>query len=217
MLEQQQEKLVNALQDLYHRSVKKTGWPGPALRATTTGIPLTHDILERLGLLKLDDQGHYETFEENVDVLRNRMIKEEELAYPTPTTTQSEFSPVNSTFEAFVQRPLASGKARSGTGYQLTPPMHSPEEDTSMTFPESALTMGSSMNLDGPSLRSPGPPWLPNVPPQFVPEMGYNYDVLSSYHRMGLMEQKVVNPCLPVVPQWNDEEIGALGLGPIIS
>ena len=215
MLEQQQEKLVNALQDMYHRSLKKKAWPGPALQTTAKGNPLTHDILERLGLLKLDDQGGFEAFEEDADVLRQKMIiKEEEHAYPTPTTTQSEFSPVSPDFENFVSRPLAGGKAPGASRFQMTPPMHSPDEDTPMTFPEAALSMGSSMNLDGTSLRAPGQPWLPNGS-HFVPDMNYNYDVALSYNGMGVMQHKA-NPCLPM-SAWNDDEIGALGLGPIIS
>lgn len=215
MLEQQQDKLVNALQELYDRNLNRRAWPGPPLQITAKGIPLTHDILDRLGLLKLDDQGNYETFEEDTDVLRQKMtIKEEELAYPTPNTTQSEFSPVSPNFEPFVSRPFAGENALPATRFQPTPPMHSPEEDMSMTFPESSLNMGTSMNLDPASLQSPSQRWMQSAS-RYVPEMDYNYDVALSYNDMGLVQQKA-NPCLPM-SAWNDDDIGPLGIGSILS
>lgn len=214
MLEQQQDKLVNALQDLYDRNLRRKYWPGAPLRKTAKGIPLTHDILDRLGLLKLDDQGNYETFEEDTDVLRRKMIiKEEEHAYPTPTTTQSEFSPVSPNFEPFISRPFAGEKAPPATRFQPTPPMHSPDEDTSMTFPESSMSIGTSMNMDPGSLQSPSQPWMQTAS-RFVPEMDYGYDV-ALYNGMGVMQQKT-NPCLPM-SSWNDEDIGSLGLNHMIS
>ncbi|KAL9076358.1 MAG: hypothetical protein Q9161_001074 [Pseudevernia consocians] len=215
MLEQQQDKLVNALQELYDRNLNRKAWPGPPLQKTAKGIPLTHDILDRLGLLKLDDQGNYETFEEDTDVLRQKMIiKEEEPAYPTPNTTQSEFSPVSPNFEPFVSRAFANETALPATRFQPTPPMHSPEEDTSMTFPEPSLNLGTSMNLDPASLQSPSQTWLRSAS-RYVPNMDYNYDVGLSYNGMGLMQQKA-NPCLPM-SAWNDDDIGPLGLGPVLS
>ena len=216
MLEQQQDKLVNALQELYDRNLNRKPWPGPPLQKTAKGIPLTHDILDRLGLLKLDDQGNYERFEEDTDVLRQKMIfKEEEPAYPTPTTTQSEFSPVSPNFEPFISRPFAGEKALTATRFQPTPPMQSPEEDMSMTFPESSLAMGTSINLDPTSLQSPSQPWIRSAS-RYMPEMDYSYDVALSYNGMGLMEQKA-NPCLPM-SAWNDDDsIGPLGLGPVLS
>lgn len=210
MLEQQQDKLVNALQVLYDRNLRRQFWPGPPLQKTAKGFPLTHDILDRLGLLKLDDRGNRETFEEDTEVLRQKMmIKEEEHAYPTPTTTQSEFSPVSPNFEHFANtRPFAGEKAPAATRYQLTPPMHSPDEDTSMTFPESSLNMGTSMNMEPVSLQSPSRTWMPTAP-RYVPEMDYNYDAV--YNGMGVMQVKG-NPCLPVSSSWLDEDIGPLGL-----
>ena len=214
MLEQQQDKLVNALQELYDRTLKRKAWPGPPLNKTAKGIPLTHDILDGLGLLKLDDQGNYETFEEDTDVLRKKMIiKEEEHAYPTPTTTQSEFSPISPNFEPYASRPFAGEKGPSVPRFNPTPPMQSPDDDTAMTFPESSLSIGAGMNLDPTSLQSPSQTWMQTAS-RYVPEMDYNYDV-GLYNGMGVMQQKA-NPCLPM-SSWNDEEIGPLGLNHIIS
>ena len=221
MLEQQQEKLVNALQELYDRNLKRKGWLGPPLQKTTKGIPLTHDILDRLGLLKLDDQGHYETFEEDSEVLRRKMmIKEEEHAYPTPTTTQSEFSPVSPNFEPFVSRPFIGEKAASASRFQPTPPMQSPREDTPVTFPDPSISMANLppniAELDPTALQSPCQTWMQSGP-RYVQDMDYNqYNVALSYSGMGVMQQKANNPCLPM-SGWNDDDMSSLGLGPIIS
>lgn len=214
MLEQQQDKLVNALQLLYERNLNRKAWPGPPLQKTAKGIPLTHDILDRLGLLKLDDQGNFETFEEDTDVLRQKMIhKEEEPPYPTPTTTQSEFSPVDPNFESFISRPFAGEKAHAATQFQPTPPLHSPEEDTPMTFPESSMILGTSMNMDPTSLLPTPQTWMQSAP-RYVPPppVEYGYDMALSYNGMGLMQHKA-NPCLPI-SAWNDDDIS---LGHVIS
>ncbi|CAF9924699.1 hypothetical protein IMSHALPRED_006269 [Imshaugia aleurites] len=211
MLEQQQDKLVNALQELYDRNLNGRAWPGPPLQKTVKGIPLTHDILDRLGLLKLDDQGNYETFEEDTNVLRQKMIKEEEHAYPTPNTSKSDFSPVSPNFESFISRPFASDKVLPVRLFQPTPPMHSPKEDSSMTFTESTLDLGTSMNLDPVSLQAPCQTWMQSTS-RYMPEMDYNYDVALSYNGMGLMQAKD-SPCLPMY----DDDMGPLGLGSISS
>ena len=213
MLEQQQDKLVNALQDLYDRNLNRKGWPGPPLQKTAKGIPLTHDILDRLGLLKLDDQGNYERFEEDTDVLRQRMaIKEEEPAYPTPNTTQSEFSPVSpNNFETYISRPFAGEKGHVAPRFQPTPPMHSPEEDMAMTFPEpSPLGLVTSMNTDPSSLQSPCHPWIQTAS-RYAQGMEYNYEVPMNYGGIGMMPQKA-NPCLPMSP-WIDDDINSMVMG----
>lgn len=214
MLEQQQDKLVNALQDLYDRNLKRTAWPGSPLEKTVKGIPLTHDILERLGHLRSDDSGgKYEPFEENTDVLRQKMaIKEEEPAYPTPNTTQSEFSSVSPSFEPFMSRPFAGERGLTAPRFQPTPPMHSPDEDAAMTYPESSLSMAPSMNLDQASLQAPCPTWMQTAS-HYGPTMDYNYEVPLSYGGTGLMLQKA-NPCLPV--SWSEEDLPSLVRGQVM-
>jgi len=51
VLERQQFKLVAGLRKLYCLLQKKEEWPGPPLQELSEGFPLTHDILERLGVL----------------------------------------------------------------------------------------------------------------------------------------------------------------------
>lgn len=75
MLEQQQERLVSALQEMYRRARKGESWPGQKL-AETNGAPLTHDILAGLGLLesKNDGSGEIETFEEDFEKMQSKLI-----------------------------------------------------------------------------------------------------------------------------------------------
>ena len=51
MLEQQQAWLISALQKLYRRNVQGEGWPGDVLETEPNGFPLTHNLLNRLGIL----------------------------------------------------------------------------------------------------------------------------------------------------------------------
>ncbi|KAL2039534.1 hypothetical protein N7G274_007806 [Stereocaulon virgatum] len=160
MLEQQQEKLVNATRDLYIRAVKGETWPGAPLQTTTKGYPLTHDILERLGLLKLgpQDEGG---FEEDTERLRQNMmrtIKQEENQYPTPTTVQSDFSPAESPIYDLTPN---SFDAMPRTPFQPTPPI-SPEEQGSMMFSGNGLGICTSMGMENTSIR-PCSAWIPSA------------------------------------------------------
>ncbi|KAK5072331.1 Fluconazole resistance protein 1 [Exophiala xenobiotica] len=75
MLENQQVQLVQGLRELYRRVNSGEGWVGASLRETN-GLPLTHDILERLGALNLKQEGqtHSAQFEEDFLALQCRMI-----------------------------------------------------------------------------------------------------------------------------------------------
>ncbi|MCJ1372964.1 hypothetical protein MMC20_004190 [Loxospora ochrophaea] len=74
MLEQQQVQLVNGLQELYKRNVMGQGWTGPLLQDFGSGRPLTHDILDHLGVLKQDTRSDSETFEDDLDTMQQRLI-----------------------------------------------------------------------------------------------------------------------------------------------
>jgi len=71
MLEGQQQQLVTGLQELYQMAVAGS-WTGAPLELTATGHPLTHDILDRLGLLR--HEGEHDGFEEDFDVMQQRLV-----------------------------------------------------------------------------------------------------------------------------------------------
>ena len=52
MLERQQSQLVAGLQELYRRTQNGEGWPGDRLELERHNQPLTHKILEALGVLR---------------------------------------------------------------------------------------------------------------------------------------------------------------------
>ncbi|EEP82082.1 predicted protein [Uncinocarpus reesii 1704] len=69
MLEEQQNQLVAGLRLLYRRVQEGEGWPGKPVQECN-GRPLTHEILEALGVLNEME----EPFEESVSALRNRYM-----------------------------------------------------------------------------------------------------------------------------------------------
>lgn len=74
MLENQQAQLVTGLQELYRRLQAGENWDGPALKESSRGTPLTHEILEHLGALKQDNAQSSPAFEENLEVLQNNLL-----------------------------------------------------------------------------------------------------------------------------------------------
>lgn len=74
MLENQQTQLVAGLQELYRRLQNGEGWNGPALKESSRGAPLTHEILEHLGALKNDSHHNSEPFEENLELLQRKLL-----------------------------------------------------------------------------------------------------------------------------------------------
>lgn len=74
MLEQQQQQLVGGLQVLYNIVINEQCWKGAPLKRSNNGYPLTHDILERLRVLKTDsDMDVKGGFEEDLEALRKRL------------------------------------------------------------------------------------------------------------------------------------------------
>lgn len=81
MLERQHGQMVTAIQELYRRHVDGQGWPGEPLKTEPNGHPLTHDVLNRLGALKDDDQSDshhphqhpHQPFEEDLVLAQQRM------------------------------------------------------------------------------------------------------------------------------------------------
>lgn len=78
MLEQQQDRLVSALQEMYRRARRGEPWSDSAALLETNGQPLTHDILAGLGLLepKHDGSGEMEHFEEDYEKIQSRLVAE---------------------------------------------------------------------------------------------------------------------------------------------
>ncbi|KEF52057.1 uncharacterized protein A1O9_12047 [Exophiala aquamarina CBS 119918] len=73
LLEIQQEQLVQGIQKLYQQLQERTAWDGAPLKEASNGLPLTHDILEGLGIIgpdvlvtKHDFYGDLETLQQGL-------------------------------------------------------------------------------------------------------------------------------------------------------
>ncbi len=118
MLERQHAQLIAGLQKLYRRTQNGDGWTGPRLEDENHGQPLTHKILEALGVLQTDDWEDSESvvcpwqgFEQHGQ--DNGLIYSE-TASPS---TQAAFSPTSPTQTSFPQSTIMSKrrwKAQTG-------------------------------------------------------------------------------------------------------
>ena len=126
MLESQQAQLVAGLQELYKRSKTGQAWSGPLLKESARGAPLTHDILESLGALKQEGASSPEPFEEDLDVLQQKLIAGGAgFMQREPSLDGSSESEHTSSFEHIPRRPPFSNPFPSHH-FPPTPPNHSP-------------------------------------------------------------------------------------------
>ena len=203
MLEQQQEKLVNGIRELYVRAISSGSWTGAPLQNTPKGYPLTHDILERLGFLRLGPHDEIEPFEENTDILRQRMmIKQEENPYPTPISTKSEFSPVESPrYDMFSACSSFADVHAPPTPFQATTPLQSPIEQGVMPYLD-GLGIDTSMSMEPSSIRAR----------QSWSMSGSSYDLSNSGFFIATDCMPVLdrtNPCLPM--GWPEDDLCTIG------
>lgn len=92
MLESHHSLVVKALQKLYKFCVNNEGFPGEPLAEAPDGHPLTHAILDRLGLIKQAEENADEADEDSEDLRYLRM-----LSTSTECSATAEPSPEPST------------------------------------------------------------------------------------------------------------------------
>ena len=213
MLEQQQEQLVNGLRELYSRAINHQGWKGAQLQNTSNGHPLTHDILERLGALKVDSHPTDQRFEDNLDVLQQTLKEEENTMTPCPT--ESAYSPSQvSGQDAFSPRYFPSEPLLPSSHFPPTPPTHSPNDQSSGPCPMSSVGMDTPM-VDPATLQGQHQAWIQS-PAGYDGEMDFlPYDIATTYDNLSMMQQKA-NICLPM-SAWDEDDLGTLGLNGALS
>jgi len=136
MLENQQLQLVTGLQELYKRTQKGQGWVGSPLKETSHGAPLTHDILERLGALKQDGHTMGDVFEEDLNLMQQRLISSGAGLMPRDLSSDSDSEAVESPmFDQMSQKPPLFTDPFSLNSFPPTPPNHSPYPQTARTVP----------------------------------------------------------------------------------
>ncbi|CAG7918968.1 unnamed protein product [Penicillium olsonii] len=143
MLESHHSLVVKALQKLYKFCINNEGFPGEPLAEAQDGHPLTHAILDRLGLIKQAEENADEPDEDSEDLRYLRL-----LSTSTECSVTAEPSPEPSTPpEPFpISRPLPPPLSRSATApnWQWDLPVQSYYQDSydlmplprSMTAPD---------------------------------------------------------------------------------
>lgn len=150
MLERQQAQLVIGLQELYGRTLTGQGWVGPALPASGSGHPLTHDILERLGALQSDGRGELEGFAEDLNALQQRLI-DDGASFTQRQDSGDSDSEHGQTPTSFLElsspKPPFSNAPFSLTQLPPTPPMQTP-------YPRSELpSFSNALNTSVPQTQ----------------------------------------------------------------
>ncbi|KAL9118559.1 MAG: hypothetical protein Q9187_004894, partial [Circinaria calcarea] len=124
MLEQQQIQLVNGLHELYKRATASQGWDGPLLSDGGHGRPLTHDILDSLGVLHHENINGCGNLEDDLDIMQHRLIRDgsDSVKRRGSSDSENEQSSVRTSFfEVTPQQSFAKG---TFTTSQLpTPPL----------------------------------------------------------------------------------------------
>ena len=207
MLENQQSQLVSGLQELYRRTQNGQGWIGSSLKETNNGAPLTHDILERLGALKQDTHDSTEPFEEDLNLMQQRLIANGAgfVARDNMSDTSSEIdqSPM---FEQMPSKSSFFSESFSFTQLPPTPPNSSPYPRTARTVPASKSQAARH------SSASAGMSWNPAVNgfddnmtflTKFDPSLEFN--ALPPQMFQNAMSMNGMNPTLPM-KDWGEEE-----------
>ena len=163
LLERQQAQLVAGLRELYNRLQDDKGWPGSPLPKVQDGHPLTHDILEKLGLLhsssdnagnyegfeedcnhsSSDNAGNYEGFEEDCNRMQQRLLENgagcshgsSSASYGTPTTKPFDpFAPNYALLTPLMDNPFPGQPQLTSTAQPNTTFMQTDLERATMDF-----------------------------------------------------------------------------------
>jgi hypothetical protein len=131
MLEQQQTQLVTGLHELYALVISDAGWKGAPLKESANGHPLVHDILERLGALKVESKVGFEASEEDFHILRQKLASETGgIISPRRGSKSSDYHSQIDYPEIVSPRNYFGDSIYPLHQFPLTPPIHSPHEET---------------------------------------------------------------------------------------
>ncbi|KNG83405.1 putative C6 transcription factor, partial [Aspergillus nomiae NRRL 13137] len=173
MLESHHSLVVKALQRLYKLCLNKDGFPGEPLTESSDGYPLTHAILDRLGLIKQAEENADEQDEDSEDLQYLRYMASTDCSATTdpspepvtpPEPSPSNCSPVSPSTKAggpykWEYQPVQPAHHEQYAGYQ-----HSGFHN--VTMPRSAV---DSAGLAADSKCSE------TLPPVSNPENSYYY------------------------------------------
>lgn len=134
MLEHQQSQIVAGLRQTYRILLEHGQWPGSALKEYD-GNPLTHDILERLGILHLNGESpDSPQFEDDLEKLQDRMIAENGVSasrhrrHSPPSDEEPELEQSSSPHDSPATRNSSLSTSYSRKRSPSTPPQEEPFE-----------------------------------------------------------------------------------------
>jgi hypothetical protein len=185
MLEQQLTTITEGLRRMYRKLQENNMWEGSKL-VLHNGQPLTHDILERLQVLRSINCEPPVKYEDDFEVMQQRLLKEngpsrERKASSDSTSSRGEFVKAESS-DRNVRRSLespcstpTSGTFSISSGTSRKRSSETPASDTSSPAPPYKRTRTQKPNSPGPRLselaktnqksyQSPEP-WALDTPP----------------------------------------------------
>lgn len=150
MLERQHAQLITGLQEFYRRTQNSAGWTGPHLEVVNHDQPLTHKILEALGVLQIDEWEETESVDGTWRGTEEQGQDNNGWMYPESASPsrQGIFSPESPTQTAFAQSRIMS-KRRS-----IFRPNLPPVTQTLM-MPPPLITTSASVKLERYNYASP--------------------------------------------------------------
>ncbi|KAL8831651.1 MAG: hypothetical protein Q9170_005205 [Blastenia crenularia] len=201
MLEQQQAQLVNALQELYRRITNKEGWKGDLLDTSASGHPLTHDILERLDALRIDGHVSPDRFEENTEILQQKLLADGAVHIKRQLSPDSDSDEEDAPPKQQIPSPkrsLTGSYIRTSSQLPPTPPLHTPttffsDSPTTYGSTDSALPESMQLQIQQQYWNEPAMTYQEGL--DFFPTV---YDTPIHLHHQS-------NPCLPTL--WAEDDI----------
>ena len=221
MLEQQQLQLINGLQELYRMATTGQGWEGPLLIEHSGGRPLTHDILNSLGVLHQEPNSPSDSFEDDPESTPHRILGDRPHSAQRQILDESDHerdSNQSSIYEPDLQNAIMTDVFAS---QQL--PTSSPTQGGFSKHTWRHTSKGNNMrpnllqlqtaystqqqSMDPTSLSRP---WLNSTAPYSNNSDFLRYDTFSNFQGMtGSNISPLDTTSLGAVPNWNEEDFSS--------
>jgi hypothetical protein len=212
MLESHHSLVVKALQKLYKFCINNEGFPGDPLAEAPDGHPLTHAILDRLGLIKQAEETADEPDEDSEDLRYLRLLSTSTecsvTAEPSPEPrTPEERSPTIPRHQIQIPPPVSVPPRSSSTAnwqWDLQP------VQTSYSYPDAGYQ--NLMALQRGSMSAPD---MADIPPHvdLSGSAGLPHHEQSFQYGVGCCEQtQDVKPAISRLPPGLMEHPGMAGM-----
>ena len=164
MLEQQQERFVDALQEMYHRLQRNGMWSSTKL-TEVNGQPLTHDILQGLGLFETTTggSGEIEEGEETFEEMQLKLLANSARFAHQRGSNYSNNDRNSRSRESLHDTPMMTMHSSFNNQFDFTPSLFHPQpcqEESAYPPPQlSLLCRATSLIDDSKPLQSESSGW----------------------------------------------------------